>query len=100
MSCSVRSVTSLAIGDTTESYGRDGDGYDVHGNMLHMPHLPELHWNFMDQLQLSRRALNGGAPGTSTTGRVRSHAGEHDPPQGMVGQPVAARVEPMAGDFP
>jgi hypothetical protein len=33
-------------------------------------------------------------------GHVRAHPGEHDPPQGMVGLAVAARVEPVAGDFP
>jgi len=33
-------------------------------------------------------------------GGVGAHAGEHDPPQGMVGLPVAAGVEPVAGDFP
>src|SRR5215470_6110675 len=33
-------------------------------------------------------------------GRVRSHAGEYDPPQGMVGLPVTTGVEPVAGDFP
>ena len=29
--------------------------------------------------------------------RVRAHAGEHDPPQGVVGLPVAAPVEPVTG---
>src|SRR6266487_3694439 len=33
-------------------------------------------------------------------GRVRSHPGEHDSPQGVVGLAVAAGVEPVAGDFP
>jgi RHS repeat-associated protein len=33
-------------------------GYDVYGNMTHMPHLPKLDWNFMDQLR--RVDLGGG----------------------------------------
>jgi hypothetical protein len=33
-------------------------------------------------------------------GRVGTHPGERDPPQGMIGLPVAAGVEPVAGDFP
>ena len=42
----------------------------------------------------------GAAFDVGAGGRVRAHPGEHDPPQGMVGLPVAARVEPVAGDFP
>jgi RHS repeat-associated protein len=30
-------------------------GYDAHGNMLQMPQLQEMRWDFHDQLQLSRR---------------------------------------------
>jgi hypothetical protein len=30
---------------------------------------------------------------------VRAHAGDHDPPQRMVGLAVTARVESMAGDL-
>ena len=40
------------------------------------------------------------ALGVSTGGRVRAQAGEHDPPQGMVGLAVTAGVEAVAGDFP
>jgi len=46
-------------------------------------------------LSFFRAAFDVGAGG-----RVRSHAGEHDPPQGMVGLPVTTGVEPVAGDFP
>ena len=42
----------------------------------------------------------GAALDVGAGGRVRAHAGEHDPPQGVVGLPVAAGVEPVAGDFP
>src|SRR5207253_4124670 len=34
----------------TEQYG-----YDAHGNMLHMPHLQLMQWDFKDQLQLTQR---------------------------------------------
>src|SRR6516165_2863469 len=33
-------------------------------------------------------------------GRMRAHPGDHDPPQGVVGLPVTAAVEPPAGDLP
>ena len=42
----------------------------------------------------------GAAFDVGAGGRVRPHAGEHDPPQGVVGLAVAAGVEPVAGDFP
>ncbi len=39
--------------------------YDLHGNMLRMPHLPVMQWDFKDQLQMTQRqAVNGsGADG-------------------------------------
>ena len=42
----------------------------------------------------------GAAFDVGAGGRVRSHAGEHDPPQAMVGLPVAAGVEPVPVTFP
>ena len=42
----------------------------------------------------------GAAFDVGAGGRVRTHPGEHDPPQGMVGLPVAARIKAVAGDFP
>ena len=33
-------------------------------------------------------------------GRMRAQAGEHDPPPGLVGLAVTARVEPVPGDLP
>jgi RHS repeat-associated protein len=48
-------LTSTTIGATTETYSSAGDGYDSHGNMLHMPHLQSLRWNFQDQLQMTQR---------------------------------------------
>jgi RHS repeat-associated protein len=35
--------------------------YDAHGNMLQMPHLPVMQWDFKDQLQMTQRqAVNAG----------------------------------------
>lgn len=48
-------LTSTTIGATTESYSTAGDGYDAHGNMLRMPHLQTMQWNFNDQLQMTQR---------------------------------------------
>ncbi len=47
-------LTSTTIGSTSESYS-NGDGYDVHGNMLRMPHLQSIQWDFRDQLQMTSR---------------------------------------------
>ena len=48
-------LTSTTIGSTTETHNKGGDGYDDHGNMLHMPHLQVMQWDFRDQLQLTQR---------------------------------------------
>ena len=52
-------LTSTTIGANTETYSTLGDGYDAHGNMLHMPHLQVMQWDFKDQLQMTQRqAMN------------------------------------------
>lgn len=48
-------LTSTTIGVTTETYSTSGDGYDAHGNMLRMPHLQVMKWDFKDQLQMTQR---------------------------------------------
>ncbi len=48
-------LTSTTVGTTTESYSTDGDGYDSHGNMLKMPQLQIMRWDFKDQLQMTQR---------------------------------------------
>lgn len=48
-------VTSTAVGGTTETYSVGGNGYDAHGNMLRMPHLQHMEWDFNDQLRSSQR---------------------------------------------
>jgi RHS repeat-associated protein len=41
--------------------------YDAHGNMTRMPHLPLMHFNFLDQLRATSRTEmnNGGTPQTT-----------------------------------
>jgi RHS repeat-associated protein len=52
-------LTRTAIGPTTEIYSTGGNGYDAHGNLLRLPHLQEMRWDFRDQLRLTRRqAIN------------------------------------------
>lgn len=52
-------LTSTTIGSTTETYSATGDGYDVHGNMLRLPQLQTMQWDFKDQLQMTQRqAIN------------------------------------------
>ena len=36
-------------------YSAGGSGYDEHGNMLRMPHLQEMRWDFKDELRMTRR---------------------------------------------
>jgi RHS repeat-associated protein len=52
-------LTSTAIGQITETYSTNGDGYDPHGNMLKMPQLQVVQWDFEDQLRMTQRqAIN------------------------------------------
>jgi hypothetical protein len=40
--------------------------YDAHGNMVRMPHLPLMQWDFKDQLSASsRQVVNAGTPETT-----------------------------------
>lgn len=40
--------------------------YDAHGNMTKMPHLPQMRWDFEDQLSASsRQVVNSGTPETT-----------------------------------
>lgn len=48
-------LTSTTVGTATESYSTNGDGYDPHGNMLHMAHLQVMQWDFKDQLCVTQR---------------------------------------------
>ena len=53
-------LTSTTIGaTTTETYSTGGNGYDAHGNMLRLPQLQAIEWDFKDQMRMSRRqAIN------------------------------------------
>ena len=48
-------LTMTAVGAANEVYSTGGDGFDPHGNMLHMPQLQALQWDFKDQLRMTRR---------------------------------------------
>ncbi len=48
-------LTSTTINTNIQNYSTAGDGYDNHGNMLHMPHLQVMQWDFEDQLQMTQR---------------------------------------------
>src|SRR5205823_6817666 len=48
-------LTRTTIGPTVETYSVTGNGYDAHGDMLRMPHLQSMQWDFRDQLRMSRR---------------------------------------------
>lgn len=48
-------LTGTTVGATTETYSTGGNGYDAHGNMLRMPHLQVMQWDFKDQLQMTQR---------------------------------------------
>lgn len=48
-------LTSTTIGANTETYSTAGNGYDAHGNMLRLPQLQVLEWDFADQLRMTQR---------------------------------------------
>ncbi|RPJ52251.1 MAG: hypothetical protein EHM23_33115, partial [Acidobacteria bacterium] len=45
-------LSTTTVGQTTEHYG-----YDAHGNMTTMPHLPLMQWDYRDQLQATSRQV-------------------------------------------
>ncbi len=48
-------LTRTTVGPDNEVYSTAGNGYDPHGNMLRMPQLQAMSWDFRDQLHSSRR---------------------------------------------
>ncbi|MEY9987990.1 RHS repeat-associated protein [Streptomyces sp. V4I8] len=64
-------LTRSTVGGTTEVYGAGGTGYDQHGNLLGLPHLEEVRWDFRDQLRMTRRQAVNTDDTDGTT-----HAGE------------------------
>jgi RHS repeat-associated protein len=63
-------LTATAVGATAAIYSSGGNGYDAHGNMLRMPQLQIMQWDFRDQLQMTRRqAIDNDDPdGTARQG--------------------------------
>ena len=54
-------LTSTMIGKSKETYQ-----YDLHGNMTRMPHLPQMTWDFKDQLaSTQRQVVNNGSAETT-----------------------------------
>lgn len=58
-------LTGTAIGSASEIYSVSQSGYDAHGNMLSMPHLPVMRWNYRDQLEATSQQVAGGTPETT-----------------------------------
>ena len=54
-------LTSTMIGKSKETYQ-----YDLHGNLTQMPHLPQMTWDFKDQLaNTQRQVVNNGSAETT-----------------------------------
>lgn len=68
-------LSSTSVGSITEPYR-----YDVHGNMIAMPHLSLMRWDFKDQLSATARQVvnNGQQSGTApeTTYYIYDAAGQ------------------------
>jgi RHS repeat-associated protein len=54
-------LTSTSVGGMRAPYT-----YDPHGNITQMPHLPQMTWNFKDQLASTQRQVVNGAQGETT----------------------------------
>lgn len=48
-------LTSTKVAGIDEIYSSLDDGYDAHGNMLRMPQLQVMQWDFQDRLQVTQR---------------------------------------------
>ncbi|HEU5032975.1 MAG TPA: SpvB/TcaC N-terminal domain-containing protein [Spirillospora sp.] len=73
-------LTSTTVGATTETYSVDGAGYDANGNMLRMPHLQQMEWDFKNQLRMTaRQAVDGSdADGAAHQGERTFHVYDAD----------------------
>ncbi|SMQ78428.1 RHS repeat-associated core domain-containing protein [Bacillus sp. OV166] len=49
--------------------------YDLHGNITAMPHLPQMNWDFKDQLSATTRMINNGDTNTAKTYYVYDSSG-------------------------
>jgi RHS repeat-associated protein len=91
------SSTSLP-GDPDAGPYSAGYGYDAHGSMTLMPHLPAMTWDEDDRLRsTTRQVVNAGTPGTSyyvygsDAGRVRK-ASDGQANAGQVATRTAERI--------
>jgi len=50
-------LTHTTSGGTTDTYSTGGTGYDAHGNMLRMPQLHFMQWDFKDQMKMTQRQV-------------------------------------------
>ncbi len=48
-------LTRTTVGSAMEAYSTAGNGYDAHGNMLRLPQLQVLQWDYKDQLRMTQR---------------------------------------------
>jgi RHS repeat-associated protein len=65
----------LGGGASKEPFSTAGDGYDRHGNLLHMPHLQVMAWDFRDRLRTTQRQATrpGDADGIAAAGERTFH---------------------------
>ena len=49
----------LGGGASSETFSTAGDGYDRHGNLLHMPHMQAMGWDFRGLLRTTQRQATG-----------------------------------------
>jgi RHS repeat-associated protein len=69
-------LSGTTVGATTETYSENGDGYDAHGNMLHMPHLPLMKWDYRDELKATSRQIMNDGETPETTRYVYDSTGQ------------------------
>ena len=59
-------LSSTTVAGVNETYSTGGNGYDPHGNMLSLPNLPRMVWDFKDQLLMTQQQLLKNAPAPET----------------------------------
>ncbi len=86
-------LSATTVGGATDTYSTAGNGYDAHGNLLRMPQLQGMQWDYRDQLQMTQRqAVNA----SDTDGAT--HQGERTYYlYGASGQRVAKATESSQG---
>jgi len=59
-------LSSTTVLGRRESYSPNQDSYDAHGNMLRLPHLSRITWDFQDQLLATSQQVTNSGPGETT----------------------------------